>query len=130
MKIGELAKRAGCLVETIHYYERAGLLAPPERSANNYRSYEQAHADQLNFIRQCRALDMTLDEIRTLLDLRNNPDQNCTEVNDLLDRHIAGVKARIAALTALEAQLSQLRSQCSATEATRSCAILNALGSL
>lgn len=128
MKIGELAQQSGCLVETIRYYERVGMLAPPERSANNYRSYGRAHAERLAFIRHCRALDMTLDEIRTLLALRDRPEQDCGEVNDLLDRHIADVGARIAALTALESQLRELRGRCKTLDATRSCAILGALG--
>lgn len=128
MKIGELAERTGCPVETIRYYERIDLLAPPERSINNYRSYGESHAERLGFIRHCRALDMTLDEIRTLLGLRERPEQNCGEVNRLLDGHIAEVGRRIAALTALEAQLRDLRGQCSATDAARNCPILSALG--
>lgn len=127
MKIGELAQRTGCLVETIRYYERVGLLAPPDRGTNNYRSYEQVHAERLGFIRHCRALDMTLYEIRKLLELRDFPEQNCAEVNAMLDRHITEVKKRITALSVLESQLGRLRSRCNATDLTRECAILTAL---
>jgi len=130
MKIGELAQRTGCLVETIRYYERVGLLAPPDRGANNYRSYGQVHAERLGFIRHCRALDMTLDEIRKLLDLRDYPEQNCAEVNALLDRHIAEVRNRMTALSILEGQLGQLRSKCNVTDSTGACAILSALSSV
>ncbi|MCC2971584.1 Cd(II)/Pb(II)-responsive transcriptional regulator [Massilia sp. IC2-476] len=128
MKIGELAERSGCLVETIRYYERIGLLMPPERSTNNYRTYNNRHADRLSFIRHCRALDMTLDEIRVLLDLRDHPQQECAGVNDLLDKHIGHVVERIRALSALEAQLRDLRGRCVVTDTTSTCAILHALG--
>jgi len=127
MKIGELATRAGCLVETVRFYEREGLLPPPDRTENNYRSYRQEHADRLGFIRHCRSLDMALDEIRTLLDLRDRPDQDCGDVNALLDRHIDSVSQRIASLTVLQHQLQHLRSQCSSIDVTRSCAIMAAL---
>ena len=127
MKIGELAQRSGCLVETIRYYERIGLLAPPERSSNNYRAYTERHGERLLFIRHCRALDMTLDEIRVLLDFRDHPEQNCGGVNELLDVHIGHVVGRIAALSVLEAQLRDLRSRCIATDTTSACEILEAL---
>ncbi|AWL07554.1 Cd(II)/Pb(II)-responsive transcriptional regulator [Massilia oculi] len=120
MKIGELAQRSGCLVETIRYYEQIGLLAPPDRSANNYRSYGHVHAEHLGFIRHCRVLDMPLDEIRKLLDLRDFPEQDCDGVDTLLDQHIAEVSERIAALTTLDEQLRHLRSRCNSTDATRS----------
>ena len=128
MKIGELAERSGCLVETIRYYERVGLLALPERSANNYRVYNEQHAERLLFIRHCRALDMTLDEIRTLLDFREAPEKNCENVNALLDKRIGHVADRIANLSVLEAQLRDLRSRCVATDSTNPCEILQALG--
>jgi Cd(II)/Pb(II)-responsive transcriptional regulator len=128
MKIGELAERSGCQVETIRYYERIGILMPPERSSNNYRAYSEDHAERLLFIRHCRALDMTLDEIRVLLDLRDHAEQNCVGVNELLDKHIAEVSARIAALSTLEVQLKELRGRCVKTDSTSSCAILQALG--
>ncbi|RYG99394.1 MAG: Cd(II)/Pb(II)-responsive transcriptional regulator [Alphaproteobacteria bacterium] len=128
MKIGELAERSGCQVETIRYYERVGLLMPPARSANNYRTYNERHGDRLLFIRHCRALDMTLDEIRVLLDLRDHPQQQCVGVNDLLDTHIGHVVERIRALSALEVQLRDLRGRCVVTDTTSTCAILRALG--
>lgn len=126
-KIGELAERSGCLVETVRYYERIGLLPEPVRTANNYRAYNDEHADRLQFIRHCRALDMSIDEIRELVEIRSRPDSNCIGVNDLLDRHIAHITERIAALQALEAQLRDLRSCCNTAQASSDCGILHAL---
>lgn len=128
MKIGELAVRSGCLVETIRYYERIGLLTPPERSANNYRSYNETHSERLSFIRHCRALDMSIDEVRILLNFREHPEQECAGVNQLLDKHIAQVLERIEALSALESQLRELRGRCVVSDRSDSCAILRALG--
>jgi len=127
MKIGELAGRTECPVETIRYYERIGLLAPPQRAANNYRSYGDKHAERLQFIRHCRALDMGLDEIRLLLGARDQPDSDCTDVNAVLDRHIERVAGKIAELAALESQLKQLRGCCVSTQASHACGILHAL---
>ena len=62
MKIGELARRAGCPVGTIRYYEHQGLLPNPSCNNSNYRLYGQLHFERLTFIRNCRALDMTLEE--------------------------------------------------------------------
>lgn len=127
LKIGELADRTSCQVETIRYYERIGMLAPPTRSANNYRTYGDAHVERLLFIRHCRALDMTLGEVRVLLNFRDRPDEDCDGVNELLDKHIGHVVERLASLTALEGQLRELRSRCSAADASKACGILHAL---
>ncbi|MDY7567587.1 Cd(II)/Pb(II)-responsive transcriptional regulator [Pseudomonas sp. RTC3] len=112
MKIGELAKLTDCQVETIRYYEREGLLPPPARSDGNYRLYTQAHVERLTFIRNCRSLDMTLEEIRSLLSLRDSPQDQCENVNALIDEHIQHVNARVASLQALQAQLLELRQRC------------------
>ncbi|TFW07155.1 Cd(II)/Pb(II)-responsive transcriptional regulator [Oxalobacteraceae bacterium OM1] len=129
MKIGDLAKRTGCQVETVRYYEKEGLLPPPGRSEGNYRLYDGAHVERLQFIRHCRSLDMTLDEIRSLLHFRDAPDENCGAVNLILDRHIGHVVQRIAELEALKEQLVTLRSQCRTTDAARDCRILQELAS-
>lgn len=129
MKIGELAERSGCLVETIRYYERIGILMPPQRLSNNYRIYNEQHSERLSFIRHCRALDMTLDEIRVLLEFRDQPDKDCVGVNELLDKHIGHVVERLASLSALESQLRDLRRRCVTTDSAGSCEILHALSS-
>ncbi|ATR81296.1 Cd(II)/Pb(II)-responsive transcriptional regulator [Pseudomonas sp. FFUP_PS_473] len=125
MKIGELAKTTDCPVETIRYYEREGLLPEPARSEGNYRLYTQAHVERLTFIRNCRTLDMTLDEIRSLLRLRDSPEAQCESVNALIDEHIQHVKARIDGLLALQEQLLELRQHCHAQE--EQCSILQHL---
>ena len=66
-RIGELARATGIDVETIRYYEKSGLLLPPARQSNGYRAYGATHLAQLSFIRHCRALDMPLADVRTLI---------------------------------------------------------------
>lgn len=127
MKIGELATATNTQVETIRFYERAGLLAEPRRSEGNYRMYGAAHAERLSFIRHCRGLDMTLDEIRVLLRLKDAPTENCREVNELLDEHIGHVAERVRELRQLERQLKSLREACLGGQDAGHCGILNEL---
>ncbi|OZI44843.1 Cd(II)/Pb(II)-responsive transcriptional regulator [Bordetella genomosp. 5] len=131
MKIGELAKAAGTTVETVRYYEKEGLLPAPERGLNNYRSYGQVHLDRLRLIRNCRALDMTQDEIRQILTLADNHTTGCGPINELFDEHIAHVDERIAELTQLKAQLDELRQRClSAHPDAEDCGILHGLSEM
>ena len=127
MRIGNLAEATGTPVETIRFYEREGLLPAAQRTENNYRLYTAAHADRLAFIRHCRNLDMALDEIRSLLKLRDSPSQDCGEVNALLDDHIGHVAQRISELRALARELKMLRARCSTPHAIDECGILNGL---
>ena len=127
IRIGELARLTGCEVVTIRYYEKEGLLSEPARSSGNYRLYGEAHIEQLQFIRHCRTLDMTLGEIRALLGLRDNPAQDCSEVNALLDTHIQQVEARIEALLQLKQHLAALREKCAGIRPVKSCGILQGL---
>ncbi len=127
MKIGELAKRTGCSVETVRYYEHAGLLPAPSRSEGNYRIYGESHAERLSFIRNCRALDMTQEEIRELLRIKDENGRDCGDVDILLDAHIGHVTERIAELSALQAQLHALRASCGQHLPVQQCEILRGL---
>lgn len=127
MKIGELATKTGCEVETIRYYEKSGMLAAPERTSNGYREYQSHHQERLQFIRHCRSLQMSLADIRILLDLQSNPAAGCQSVDNLLDSHIVEVQARVKMLLDLEQQLLTLREQCSGPHSTRDCGILQNL---
>lgn len=127
MKIGELAAAARTPVETIRYYEREGLLPQAPRSDGNYRIYRPEHIERLAFVRHCRSLDMTLDEIRVLLRFRDSPQSGCGEVDALLDEHIGHVAARIRELRQLEKQLKALREQCGDPRDAAQCGILKEL---
>lgn len=127
MKIGDLAKRTGCPVQTIRYYEAEELLQSPQRETNNYRSYTQAHVDRLNFIVRCRSLDMAQEEIRTLLRLQDEPLRPCDEVDALLEAHLQHVTTRIATLQALKRQIQAIRATCAGGSCIGECGALESL---
>lgn len=130
MRIGELARATGTPVETIRYYERQGLLPEPARTDGNFRNYADAHAERLSFIRHCRSLDMALAEIRILLRFKDTPNENCNEVNSLLEEHIGHVAKRIRDLRALERQLKSLRERCDDMRDVAHCGILEGLSEI
>jgi len=127
IRIGEVARRTGCSVDAIRYYEREGLLPPAQRSEGNFRLYGEEAVERLQFIRHCRSLDMDLGEISALLRAQDRPDENCGEVVALLDMHIAQVARRIADLERLERYLSELRGCCHEGSVARDCGILKGL---
>jgi Cd(II)/Pb(II)-responsive transcriptional regulator len=127
MRIGELARRADCPVETVRYYEKQGLLPAPRRSGANYRDYGAAHLERLAFIRRCRGLDMSLPEIRALLEAIEQPGADCGPVDALLDEHIGHVAERIAELTALKEELDAIRAHCAGGNSANACGIVRTL---
>ena len=127
MKIGELSTASATPIETIRYYEREGLLPPPARTGGNFRIYEPPHLERLQFIRYCRGLDMSLDEVRVLLRFKDEPSGDCGDVNALLDEHIGHVSRRIKELRSLERELKELRLRCGAARAADKCGILAGL---
>jgi Cd(II)/Pb(II)-responsive transcriptional regulator len=130
MRIGELAKRAGCTTETIRFYEKEGLLPEPRRTGANYRTYGDAHMERLRFIRNCRALDMTHDEIRVLLQACDGPASDCGAIDALVDDHLGHVTARIDELQHLRTQLMALRERCRGDRPVQDCGIVRELASM
>jgi Cd(II)/Pb(II)-responsive transcriptional regulator len=127
MKIGDLSRATGVEVETIRYYEKAGLLQAPAREANGYRSYGDQHLERLAFVRHCRALDMPLADVKRLLDFVGGARDDSGDIDALIDAQLLRVRARLASLRALERQLSALRDSCDADHATHECGILQEL---
>lgn len=125
--IGILARDAECPPETIRYYEREGLLPSAARTAGNYRLYGAVHLERLVFIRNCRSLDMTLEEIKQLLRFRDEPQAECGAAHALIDEHIAHIGERIAELGQLQGQLQALRRQCKPMSDAKKCGILDRL---
>ena len=130
MKIGELAQVAQTTVETVRYYEKEGLLPEPARTAGNFRTYGTEHVERLRFVRNCRALDMSHEEIHTLLDLADQPADGCGAINAVFDQHIAHVDERIRELTHLKQQLGALRERCVSEQSVNACGILQGLAAM
>ena len=127
MKIGQLARAAGTNSETIRYYERIGLLRPPVRTGNNYRDYSADDADRLAFIRHARGLGFELSDIRSLIELAEQPDRDCTDADAIASRHLAAVEAKIDQLERLRGELARMVSQCQGGQVA-SCHIIETLG--
>jgi Cd(II)/Pb(II)-responsive transcriptional regulator len=127
MRIGELARKGNCDVETVRFYEREQLLDEPAREANGYRLYTSAHLVQLNFIRHCRSLGMGLPEVRILREFQASPDRACEDINHLIDHQISRIHEQVESLRALEQQLHALRDACHANQKAGDCGILRNL---
>ncbi|MFD0860568.1 MerR family transcriptional regulator [Roseovarius aquimarinus] len=112
LSIGTLAQRTGTKVQTIRYYEQIGLLPEPGRTAGGQRRYDDGDLDRLSFIRHARQLGFTLDAIRELLDLSDNPNQSCADIDRIAHRQLKEVEARIVRLEALRMELKRMLGEC------------------
>lgn len=113
LSIGELAERAGCTVQIIRHYEKIGLLPEPRRTGGNRRIYSEDQASRLVFIRHSRELGFSLDDIRQLLSLSDQPDQSCEQVDDIAREHLTGVQERLTRLRSMERELKRMVRECS-----------------
>lgn len=127
LRIGELAEETGTKVVTIRYYEKIGLLPAPERGHGNYRMYDMGHLDRLRFIRRCRALGFSLDQIRELLALASDTERRCDEVDKMTANHLAEVEAKIADLTKLARELRHISRCCRGGDTIANCRIIEAM---
>jgi len=123
--IGEAARRSGVPVETIRYYERAGIVPGPLRSESGRRVYDTPGIARLRWIKRCRDLGFTLADARALLALSENDDAPCDEVKVIAEGHLAEVGRKIGALRDLEAALGDLVRECA--EGNTACPALRAL---
>jgi len=112
LTIGKLSAATGVKVPTIRFYEQAGLLPEPPRTASDRRLYDEPARRRLAFIRHARQLGFDLDAIRSLLDLADHPDRTCGEANRVAERHLAEVTAKIRPLQALQGELSRMTVDC------------------
>ncbi len=129
MKIGKIAELTGIPVDTIRYYEKVALLHAPMRTSNGYRRYNDAHLERLLFIRRCRSLDMSQDEIRRLISLGEEQEADCSDVDALVAHHLQHVRERLQELKQLEQTLVLLQSACTSGKTIKECGILAGLHS-
>lgn len=125
--IGTLARATETKAVTIRYYEGLGLLLPPPRTAAGYRTYSEADRARLLFIRRCRALGFSLDDVRELLSLADRQETACAAVDAKVEDQLAQVRIRIQDLRALEKELKYLRACCSGGGLIHDCRIIESL---
>jgi MerR family transcriptional regulator, mercuric resistance operon regulatory protein len=126
LPIGELSKRSGVNIETIRYYERVKMLAPPPRTASGRRVYEVTDLRILIFVRRARELGFSLDEIRALLRLGGPEKAPCREVRAIAAHHLEDIRAKLSDLKKLERLLSKTVARCSGKTAP-DCPVLDIL---
>lgn len=126
MKISDAAAASGCHLETIRYYERVGLMPRPARTASGYRAYSPTDVDRLHFISRGRNLGFSLEEIRSLLRLDDDPSMSCSDVDAIARSHLSDIQRRVTELQRMAAELERVIAQCAGGE-RGTCTILGAL---
>lgn len=127
LTIGKLAKETGVKVVTIRYYETVGVLPAPSRTAGNYRTYNKDHAKRLQFIRRCRDLGFSLDQVRELLRLSSENAPSCSEVCRIADEHLRAIEFRVADLMRLASELRHISTSCNGRRPIADCRVMDAL---
>ncbi|KAF0190410.1 MAG: MerR family transcriptional regulator mercuric resistance operon regulatory protein [Gammaproteobacteria bacterium] len=110
--IGELAGEADCKVQTIRFYEQIGILPNAQRTDGGHRVYGREDLRRLHFVRRCRGLGFSLDQIRVLLTLVDGGAYTCGEVLALTLEHLAEIQAKLADLKRMEQALEDMAAQC------------------
>jgi len=127
MQIGQLARHAGVPIDTVRYYERNGILPPPERQSSGYRRYGDDDVSRLRFVRRAKGLGFTLVEIRELLALSGRRDDDMAGLKATASEKLADVEQKLEELTRIRDGLRTLVASCPGHGALDRCPILAAL---
>ncbi len=130
LTIGKLAKEAGVRIDTIRFYERQGLIEPPPRTESNYRLYSRDEVARFRFIKRAKALGFTLNEIKDLLNLQQDPHTTRAEIKNRTLAKIEDIDSKVHDLTRVKAALEHLASECDGHGSLEGCPILAALTSI
>jgi MerR family transcriptional regulator, copper efflux regulator len=98
LRVGAIARKAGVGVQTLHYYERIGLLPKPTRSEANYRLYPSSALRRVQFIKKAQRIGFSLAEIKEILELKRHGRAPCRKVAELGEGHLRDIDARLAQL--------------------------------
>lgn len=110
--IGALSRETTVNIETIRYYERIGIMPKPDRTEGGNRQYNHDQLKRLFFIKRCRELGFSIEEIRALLQMVDRADFTCGEVHSMTVDHLATVKKKLTDLRRLEKSLRSMAAEC------------------
>jgi Cu(I)-responsive transcriptional regulator len=127
--IGDLARQTGTKVNTIRFYEDIGLLPRPMRTASGRRTYNASDVRRLSFIRHGRSLGFSVEEIRSLLALSDQPERDCGEAAAIARQHLRDVEERIVRLQTLHSALVDVAASCDGGRAA-DCRVIEAIAGI
>ncbi|WP_270222232.1 Cu(I)-responsive transcriptional regulator [Kosakonia cowanii] len=126
MNISDVAKKTGLTSKAIRFYEQKGLVTPPLRGENGYRSYNQQHLNELTLLRQARQVGFNLEECGELVNLFNDPARHSADVKARTLQKVAEIERHISELQAMRTQLLTLAEACPGDEGS-DCPIMDNL---
>ncbi len=129
MKIGELAEKVGFTIEAVRFYEKEKLLPPVPRSYSNYRQYNDKHLQRLLFIKHCRTLNISLDDIRILIAVSEDGDKHADRAHELVHNYLQDIDEKISSLKRLKRELQELEGMCKGHRENEECGIMHGLRS-
>ncbi|MFU9138277.1 Cu(I)-responsive transcriptional regulator [Erwinia tasmaniensis] len=124
MNISDVAKKTGLTSKTIRFYEEKGLVTPPLRSGNGYRSYTSKHIEELTLLRQARQVGFNLEECREMIGLFNNPQRHSADVKARTLDKVAEIESHIHELNLMRTRLLALAESCPGDDSAE-CPIIN-----
>ncbi len=104
-KVGEVAEKARVRVQTLHFYERMGLVPKLKRSAANYRLYSTDAVKRVQFIKKAQAIGLTLEEIKDILDVKDHGKAPCRRVAEVAAERLEQIDSELARLRAFRRSL-------------------------
>ena len=127
MTVGDVANLAGVNVQTVHYYERRGVIPTPARNESNYRVYGPETVSRIRFVQRAQELGFSLKDIRDLLTLRASPRSRCDQVRRRAELKIQDIDEKIRTMRAMRKALSKVVGECSGSGPITECPILESL---
>jgi|SRR5215813_11118067 len=127
MRTSQVAERAGVNVQTLRYYERRGILPPPQRQESGYRAYDDDSVQAIRFIKCAQELGFTLAEVETLLELAAGGPENCDAAQQMAVQKIRQLDQKIATLGAMRDSLQRLMATCQLPRSERECPLIQSL---
>ncbi len=124
--IGSLSKQTGCVIQTIRYYEKIGLLPEPDRSPRGHRLYNEDILNRLKFILRTRQLGFNIEERRAFLELIDEEKYTCQKIRQKTLLHAQEIRQKIKDLKKMERELLKMTDQCNDGHGT-DCSILATL---
>ena len=112
LRIGEVAQKLGLSPQTLYFYERIGLIPSPQRSPSGYRQFSDRDVARLSFILRVKALGLSLDEIKEILDLYDGESLTCRAIQERLEHKVRELDQKIQQLQTLRDELAPLVEEC------------------